>query len=1053
MNYIRIAVLNKENKVTCFLDNLAPKATGFYDDELHTYLQGTAVTYKFTADPTTEAFTNLINGNKLAFVYGTTQYYLNIMHTEQTESSIQVEAYGLSFELLNEQVAEYKASQPMTLVKYIKLIDPEGTLTIGTNEVSDIERTLELSSNDTILKSLFSLADSFDAELEFETFLYDDYSLKKIVLNIYKEHSDAYQGVGSNKTGVVLRYGNEISSIRKTSDITDLYTAIQPTGNDDITISSLDKTEYDSDGLAEYITEKGDPHIKAVQARDRFPSNVMDQRNDKYIAKYESYDTDSVDELYTKALADLKENCTPKLEYTVDGYIDANVGDTFSIVDTAYKPELILEARVSEQVISFTDQSKATTTFTNFVEKQSMLSPELVKRMNELIDAHKTYTCSIHASNGVIFKNGSGSTTLTASVMDVGADMISKCLLKWYKNAKYISASNTVTISASDIDGPTVYRFEAYYPADTLRGFYEVTVANVNDGDQGIQGPPGEDGKATYFHVAYANSSDGKTGFSISDSTDKMYIGTYVSNVADDSTDPASYSWQLVKGSQGDKGDKGDTGIPGTNGVDGSTSYLHIAYATASDGSTGFSTSDSLNKTYIGQYVDSNAADSTSPSRYAWSKMKGEKGDTGDTGRGVYSITREYYRSTSVSTQTGGAWQEALPVWVDDTYLFERNKTVYVIHTGDTVSYETEYGDPLLNADWGDSNKKLYDIEQKVTQDGIVNLINESLANGKVVQTTSFTMNINGFTIQNGGLTVKDKSGNNVFFVDTNGDLTFKGNLSGANGTFKGKLFSYNSNGYPLMQVDTGTVWFYNGLTSSEANGECGKITMSTSGYSNGLSIIGGSTYGTGCINISCFTEDGALKRSAMFGGRFVYLFGEPIYYNWDAGGDEGGYIMHGYKSKEDSPPSRQWAHSYQSAWNGSALKFYVDGIEVATVSDARLKKEVEPVSDLFIEAVGSVDIKQYKINRKNDSGILEFVGAIAQDLDAQLSKRGLAHKDYKLFGTLTNGKDDLDEDGNEKEYFSLDYEQFLIARVAYDEKRIKALEKRLEALEVKING
>jgi hypothetical protein len=145
-------------------------------------------------------------------------------------------------------------------------------------------------------------------------------------------------------------------------------------------------------------------------------------------------------------------------------------------------------------------------------------------------------------------------------------------------------------------------------------------------GDQGIQGPTGADGVSSYTHIAYATNSTGTTGFSTSDSVGKTYIGMYVDNVQNDSTDPTKYKWSLIKGADGSQG------IQGPTGTDGKTSYLHIAYATNSTGTTGFSTTVSLGKTYIGQYTDFVSADSTDPTKYLWTLIKGDKGDTGPQG-------------------------------------------------------------------------------------------------------------------------------------------------------------------------------------------------------------------------------------------------------------------------------------------------------------------------------------------------------------------------------------------------------------------------------------
>jgi hypothetical protein len=145
-----------------------------------------------------------------------------------------------------------------------------------------------------------------------------------------------------------------------------------------------------------------------------------------------------------------------------------------------------------------------------------------------------------------------------------------------------------------------------------------------DQGAQGVPGTPGVNGKTPYFHIAYANSADGKTDFSVSDGN-REYIGMYVDFVEADSTDPTKYTWSLIKGADGAQG------VPGTPGVNGKTPYFHIAYANSADGRTGFSVDDSVNKLYIGQYTDYTPDDSTDPTKYNWTKIKGEPGTAGRT--------------------------------------------------------------------------------------------------------------------------------------------------------------------------------------------------------------------------------------------------------------------------------------------------------------------------------------------------------------------------------------------------------------------------------------
>ena len=80
-----IAILNPYDKVLTFMDNDAPDALRYYDDELHTYVKGSAATFSFSASAKHEDAQHLVEGNKLSFVYYNKDYYFNIMTVEKDE--------------------------------------------------------------------------------------------------------------------------------------------------------------------------------------------------------------------------------------------------------------------------------------------------------------------------------------------------------------------------------------------------------------------------------------------------------------------------------------------------------------------------------------------------------------------------------------------------------------------------------------------------------------------------------------------------------------------------------------------------------------------------------------------------------------------------------------------------------------------------------------------------------------------------------------------------------------------------------------------------------
>lgn len=568
MDSIRIAILSANNTPVAFMDNAHKKSMHYWGDELHEYLQGAANTYTFTVNAKHPDAEHVTVGNKVAFTHKGKSYYLNIVNTDQTEKIITATAWSLSFELINEDAGEYKAGKAMSFEEYLAIFDAERTLKLGLNEVSDKRITNEWTGTTSVLKRLFSLANVFSAEIEFETVLNRDYSLKEIVLNVYRKHSDTDSGVGEYRNDIVLRYGKGITGIRKTTDAEKLYTCIQPTGKDGLTINGLDKKEYDENGNIEYFTDGA--IIRAPQARDRFPSNIVNKA-DAYILMRKEYDTDSKDKLYSMALSDLKTASEPVVTYEVDGYFDTNIGDTVRMQDQEWTPVLYLQARVSEQIRSLTNPKTAKTVFTNYKELTSEISDDLIKRMQDLISKNKVYTCSISTNNGIIFKNGIGSTTLTAYAYNNGVDVSGNLEIRWSKDGTEFYVGRSVTVNAEDVDTKAVYSFVATENG-IRRGYYEVTITKVDDGAPGEPGKNGDDGKdgvgiesVTKYYLA----SEKSTGITVSspgwtdtkqDMTEtKKNLWSYdlirYTNSTETKTTP------VIIGVRGDNGETGDSGI------------------------------------------------------------------------------------------------------------------------------------------------------------------------------------------------------------------------------------------------------------------------------------------------------------------------------------------------------------------------------------------------------------------------------------------------------------------------------------------------------------
>lgn len=281
-------------------------------------------------------------------------------------------------------------------------------------------------------------------------------------------------------------------------------------------------------------------------------------------------------------------------------------------------------------------------------------------------------------------------------------------LYTWVKYATSATGANM----SDDPDGKTYLGLaynkttatESDNPADYTWSFFEGP-----QGPKGDQGIPGPSGQTSYFHVKYSANSDGNP---MSETPD-TYIGTYVDFTEADSTDPSDYKWARLEGIPGEQG------IPGTNGEDGKTSYLHIAYANSADGTSGFSTTDSANKIYIGQYTDFDVADSTEPSKYAWTKIKGENGEQGIPGKDGADGKTSYFHIKYSANFNGNPMTETPNTYIGTYVDFtETDSTDYRDYTWSRFEgaqgAQGEQGIPGIN---GENGKTSY-LHIKYSDDG-----------------------------------------------------------------------------------------------------------------------------------------------------------------------------------------------------------------------------------------------------------------------------------------------------------------------------------------------
>ena len=490
-----ISIHDKTLQRVAFIDNEKPGTLHFFDDVWHRYLTEATSTFDFSVPKTgNAAHRYLTEKNYVSFQYEGQDYLFNIMRTEETEDDLDCYCENLNLELLNEMSPAFKSDGAKPFVWYFNNSDIVGgqnfsDLVLGINEVSDYSRSLEWEGTDTKLARLLSLVNKFDAECEFVTELNRDGTLNRIVLNIYKKHDDTHQGVGTRRQDVTLYYGKEIDGIRRTVDKTGLYNAIYPQGKDGLSITGIEKTEYDADGRVLYYTHSGQPYIYAPQTAEEYPAQIS-SKDDPWILYRWEYETDNVNTLYGQALAKLKEISVPAVTYEVEGSLILEIGDTVKIHDDKFVPTLLLEARVSEQEVSFSDPTKNKNVFSNFKALENKLSADITGRLDALIQAAMPYAAEILSNNGTVFRNGEGETTLTARVLKGNVDVTAAVEVTWVRAdaPQTAVAAPSITITATDVIGKAVYKLAAKNKEGSTLTTAEVTITHVLDGTGGEQG-------------------------------------------------------------------------------------------------------------------------------------------------------------------------------------------------------------------------------------------------------------------------------------------------------------------------------------------------------------------------------------------------------------------------------------------------------------------------------------------------------------------------------------------------------------------------------------
>ncbi|ADZ64731.1 hypothetical protein GV831_10725 [Lactococcus lactis subsp. lactis] len=666
-----INVLNKDLVPVTFIDNDIPGLPSYYKDTLIDYLSLGTASFEFTIlksknniiqdysrffnDETCFSFEK--NGKQYAvFPAGSDGFY-------ETDTEITYKCLSLDRELSLEYVDKFDNSSTHTLqwyIDYFELIS-NNQIEIGRNDVADYTRVIKYDSQDTKLNRLLSLINNFDAEFEFITKLTNNGAVDKIILNIVKKRDDSGKGgIGAIRDDVELVYGKNVKGIERTYNF-EFFNASKVIGKDGTNWNSSEFSYINSDGVEEFYKRKNDDTAFAPLSAQKYPAHLRKDSSDIWLRKNFETEYTTPAQMWGYIVQQFKSYAYPQITYKIktnsnlvsqalDGKLPIQIGDTVTIEDDNFSNEqgdfgLILRARATEIKSSDSNPETNEITFENFVELQNDLSDDLMTQVNQLVDAATPFRAELTTTNGTQFKNGTGSTTLSAHIFkgSATAETIADSY-EWSKDGTVVANVQTITVDASGVSDKAVYSFKATVAGKAVAS-QSVTITNVDDGTNGRSVTNVSQKWRLTTTTATPTQAWSDAGWLTTQPTTTA-TNKYLWSITRTTFNLAPLTQDVIeqKAVYGDKGDKGDQGvqgiqgvdgrqgIPGPKGADGKTQYTHIAYANSADGVTDFSTSDS-NRAYIGMYVDFNINDSTTPSDYSWTLVKGADGTQGTPGK------------------------------------------------------------------------------------------------------------------------------------------------------------------------------------------------------------------------------------------------------------------------------------------------------------------------------------------------------------------------------------------------------------------------------------
>lgn len=766
---MQLTIHDAHLKKVAFIDNEKPKTLNFYDDTWTRNLQTGSSTYEFSiskkqlvSDTVLERTYNYLNERSfVSFEYKGKTYLFNVMTVEEDEKKIKCYCENLNLELINEYSNAYEADRAMTFVEYCNAMDllSMPKLSIGINEISDYKRTLKWEGQDTKLARLISLANKFDAEIDFETFLNADSTIKSFLVNVYHENDGNYHGVGRVRKDIILVYGKNLKSIKRKIDKTGIFNMTVPSSSDTVEDEPIDTGESsaktvvtkNADGSVTKTTTKKASDGTTVQTK--VTTKVVDNADgsrvttvrteksnglitEKVTTRAANGNTDTQTKTIREATSETAETVDEHI--TLSGLPDWEIKNDSGVVEF-YKRGEALYAPISAQLYpsTFTSDTQGDQwirrDLTFDVETDTQLQTEALKQLKAAAYPELTYEFDgyIDADIGdTVQISDSGFTNMLLLEARIFGQKLSFSSEKNWKTTlgNFKALQNMLS---SDIQAELEKLVDDAKPY-TIRISSDNGITFKNgEGESLIKATLWKGNKVLDADVTWRWALDGNVSVGMQSlvrastikNTAVLTVSAYIGN-----NEVATTEITLTNVNDGADGKNGNDGLPGKDGV-GLKSTV-VTY--------GLSTSETTQPTSWTAQVPT-----LTKGKYLWTKTvwtytnntsetgyqktyiakdgnDGNDGIAGKDGVGIKSTTITYASSTSGTTKPTNGWSSTIPSVSAGNYLWTKTVWTYTDNTSETGYSVAKMGETGAKGDKGDDGAK---GDKGETGNGIANTV------------------------------------------------------------------------------------------------------------------------------------------------------------------------------------------------------------------------------------------------------------------------------------------------------------------------------------------